>query len=144
MTLHDATTKRNTQNSTSEDFPWWLLAILVIGIALAAMIAVNGIYTQVFSTVAKGVGITVSVTLTAFMLATLLGLCIALVGMADNIVARQVARFYIEVVRGIPIIVLLFYIAFVVVMLIVSQTWESSDVLPVWGTKMTHQTNQTF
>jgi len=113
MTLHDATTKRNTQNSTSEDFPWWLLAILVIGIALAAMIAVNGIYTQVFSTVAKGVGITVSVTLTAFMLATLLGLCIALVGMADNIVARQVARFYIEVVRGIPIIVLLFYIAFV-------------------------------
>ncbi|OJH52190.1 amino acid ABC transporter [Agrobacterium pusense] len=113
MTLQDATTKRNTQNSTSEDFPWWLLAILVIGIALAAMIAVNGIYTQVFSTVAKGVGITVSVTLTAFMLATLLGLCIAIVGMADNIVARQVARFYIEVVRGIPIIVLLFYIAFV-------------------------------
>ncbi len=34
-------------------------------------------------------------------------------GMSDHIVLRQAARCYIEVVRGIPIIVLLFYIAFV-------------------------------
>ena len=33
--------------------------------------------------------------------------------MADSVVLRQIARFYVEVVRGIPILVLLFYIAFV-------------------------------
>ena len=113
MTLHDAPPRRTGPNGKSEDFPWWLVAIVLIGIALALVIAINGIYAQVFSTVAKGIGITVSVTLAAFTLAALLGLALALVGMADNIVLRQVARFYIEVVRGIPIIVLLFYIAFV-------------------------------
>lgn len=113
MMLHDAPARRTAPHGQSEDFPWWLVAIVLIGIALAVVIAINGIYAQVFSTVAKGIGITVSVTLAAFTLAALFGLALALVGMADNIVLRQVARFYIEVVRGIPIIVLLFYIAFV-------------------------------
>ncbi len=113
MTLHDTPPRRTGPNGKSEDFPWWLVAIVLIGIALAVVIAINGIYAQVFSTVAKGIGITVSVTLAAFTLAALFGLALALIGMADNIVLRQMARFYIEVIRGIPIIVLLFYIAFV-------------------------------
>lgn len=113
MTLHQATTDRASPERETEDFPWWLVAIAFAGIALAVLIAVNGVYTQVFTTVAKGIGITITVTLTAFGLAVVLGLCIALMGMSDHIVLRQAARCYIEVVRGIPIIVLLFYIAFV-------------------------------
>ncbi len=113
MTLHQATTDRTSPERETEDFPWWLVAIVFVGIALAVLIAVNGVYTQVFTTVAKGIGITITVTLTAFGLAVVLGLGIALMGMSDHIVLRQAARCYIEVVRGIPIIVLLFYIAFV-------------------------------
>jgi len=52
------------------------------------------------------------VTVTAFVLATALGLAIALAGLSDRLALRQAARFYVEVVRGIPILVLLFYIAF--------------------------------
>jgi len=113
MTLHQATTDRASPERETEDFPWWLVAIAFAGIALAVLIAVNDVYTQVFTTVAKGIGITITVTLTAFGLAVVLGLGIALMGMSDHIVLRQAARCYIEVVRGIPIIVLLFYIAFV-------------------------------
>ncbi|MGQ8634314.1 amino acid ABC transporter permease [Agrobacterium sp. DKPNP3] len=113
MTLHQATTDRTSPERETEDFPWWLVAIAFAGIALAVLIAVNDVYTQVFTTVAKGIGITITVTLTAFGLAVVLGLGIALMGMSDHIVLRQAARCYIEVVRGIPIIVLLFYIAFV-------------------------------
>ncbi len=113
MTLYSAPPRRSASGGGNEDFPWWLAAIILIGIALALVIAVNGIYAQVFSTVAKGIGITISVTLTAFALAALFGLAIALIGMSDNVVLRQVARFYVEVVRGIPVIVLLFYVAFV-------------------------------
>ncbi|QTK80321.1 amino acid ABC transporter permease [Agrobacterium tumefaciens] len=113
MTLHQATTDRTSPERETEDFPWWLVAIVFFGIALAVLIAVNGVYTQVFTTVAKGIGITITVTLTAFGLAVVLGLGIALMGMSDHIGLRQAARCYIEVVRGIPIIVLLFYIAFV-------------------------------
>ncbi|MBO3758216.1 amino acid ABC transporter permease [Ciceribacter sp. L1K22] len=95
------------------DRPWWLVALVVIAIGLAVVIAVNDIYAQVFTTVARGIWVTVFVTVVGFALATGLGLMIALAGMADSVVLRQAARFYVEVVRGIPILVLLFYIAFV-------------------------------
>ncbi|OWV71450.1 amino acid ABC transporter [Rhizobium sp. R634] len=96
-----------------DDRPWWLAVLVLIGIILAVVIVTNDIYAQVFRTVANGAGITVFVTLVAFILATVLGLGIALLGLSDSIVLRQIARFYIEIIRGIPILVLLFYIAFV-------------------------------
>ncbi|WHA41416.1 amino acid ABC transporter permease [Agrobacterium larrymoorei] len=96
----------------ADDFPWWLVALIGIGLVLAVVIAVNGIYAQVFTTVINGIGMTIFVTLVAFFLACFWGLFIALLGMADNIVLRQISRFYIETMRGIPILVVLFYIAF--------------------------------
>ncbi len=95
------------------DYPWWLVALIVICVAVAIVIATSGLYTQVFLTVVTGATITVFVTLVSFVLATLLGLGIMLLGRADNVVLRQVSRFYIEVIRGIPMLVLLFYVAFV-------------------------------
>jgi polar amino acid transport system permease protein len=38
---------------------------------------------------------------------------VALMALAEHVALRQVARFYTEVIRGVPILVLLFYIAFV-------------------------------
>jgi len=96
----------------ADDFPWWLVALIGIGAILAVVIAVNGVYAQVFTTVINGIGMTIFVTLVAFLLACLWGLLIALLGMADSIVLRQISRFYIETMRGIPILVVLFYIAF--------------------------------
>ncbi|KQO73820.1 amino acid ABC transporter permease [Rhizobium sp. Leaf262] len=101
------------RSTATDDFPWWLVALVGIGLVLAVVIAVNGIYAQVFATVIKGIGMTVFVTLVAFALASLWGLLIAIMGMADTLVLRQIARFYIETVRGIPVLVVLFYIAFV-------------------------------
>lgn len=95
------------------DYPWWLVALVVIGLTLAAVIIANDVYAQVFRTVFNGVGITIFVTLVGFALATLLGLGIALLGLSDSVALRQIARFYVEVVRGIPMLVLLFYVAFV-------------------------------
>jgi polar amino acid transport system permease protein len=92
------------------DRPWWLYALATIGLAIAA---VNDLYAQVFVTVARGIWITIFVSAVAFALAAALGLLIALAGMSGSIALRQTARFYVEVVRGIPVLVLLFYIAFV-------------------------------
>ena len=44
-----------------------------------------------------------------------IGLGLAVMGMSKRIVLRQAARLYIEVMRGVPIIVLLLYVAFVLV-----------------------------
>ena len=93
--------------------PWWLYAFVTLAVAAGLAIAFNGLYTQVFTIVAKGIGVTVFVTLMAFSLATVLGLLVALLGLSNHAALRQIARFYIEIVRGIPILVLLFYVAFV-------------------------------
>ena len=95
------------------DFPWWLLVAGAIALFLAIQIAINDLYSQIFTIVSKGVWITIFVTLVGFALATGFGLLLAVMGLSRSLVLRQVARFYVEIIRGIPILVLLFYIAFV-------------------------------
>jgi polar amino acid transport system permease protein len=102
-----------SSRASKDDFPWWLVFLALIGGILAAVIVSNGIYSQVFSTVVTGLGITVFVTLVGFALAVALGLAIALLGLSDYIALRQFSRFYVEIIRGVPVLVLLFYIAFV-------------------------------
>ncbi|MBB6485356.1 amino acid ABC transporter permease [Rhizobium lusitanum] len=96
-----------------DDFPWWLIALAILGVVASLAIAANGLYAQIFSLLLNGIGVTIFVTLVAFTLAMLLGLGLALLGLSDFLVLRQVARFYIEIVRGIPMLVLLSYVAFV-------------------------------
>jgi polar amino acid transport system permease protein len=76
-------------------------------------IATDEVYRAILVTLSRGIGVTVFVTLTAFGLASALGLVLAVCTLSGSLVLRQVARFYVEIVRGIPILVLLFYVAFV-------------------------------
>ncbi|KGF67553.1 amino acid ABC transporter [Hoeflea sp. BAL378] len=101
------------RSTRKADFPWWLLAAGGLALVLAVQIVLDDLYSQIFSIVSKGVGITIFVTLTGFTLATAIGLLLAVMGLSRHLVLRQVARFYVEIIRGIPILVLLFYIAFV-------------------------------
>ncbi len=96
-----------------KEFPWWLVAAGAIAATVAIIIAANSLYTQVFTIVSKGVVITVFVTVVGFALASAIGLGVALMGLSGSKVLRQIARFYVEIIRGVPILVLLFYIAFV-------------------------------
>jgi polar amino acid transport system permease protein len=95
------------------DFPWWLVAVaLLLGGAYVAIFLDDGAR-QVLRTLSRGVWITVFVTVLAFTGASLVGLGIALMSLSGSVVLRQVARFYTEILRGIPILVLLLYVAFV-------------------------------
>lgn len=96
-----------------EDFPWWLAAVCLTGLYLGWQVAADDLYLQILTTLMKGVKVTVFVTLVSFLLASALGLLLALGAGSKWIAVRQVCRFYVEVVRGVPIIVLLLYVAFV-------------------------------
>jgi polar amino acid transport system permease protein len=99
--------------------PWWLFAIVGLFVSLGYKVFSADVYQQIFAAVGSGVSITIFVTLVAFALATLLGLLVALAFQAPFLVVRQFARFYCELVRGIPVLVLLFYMAFVAAPLVV-------------------------
>lgn len=95
------------------EFPWWLAAAGLLGAWFLAAILLDPVYAQILAIVSKGIGVTVYVTVVAFALASLLGLGLAVCVLSGSVVLRQAARFYIEIMRGIPILVLLFYVAFV-------------------------------
>jgi len=96
------------------DFPWWLVFAGGLGAYFLYRIVADDLYSQVFGTLTKGVGITILVTLVGFFSACVIGLLLATASLSRFLVLRQLARFYIEIVRGVPIIVLLLYVAFVV------------------------------
>lgn len=103
--------RRNDPNAP--EFPWWLAAAGAIAVFLMWRIITNDMYGQILSTLSRGIAVTAWVTVTAFCLAASLGLLLAICVLSKSVILRQMARFYIEIVRGIPILVLLFYIAFV-------------------------------
>ncbi len=99
--------------NADKDFPWWLVAVSAIGAGQFWQVFSSDVYAQALATLAKGIKITVLVTLVAYASACLLGLLLAVGGMSRFLVLRQICRFYVEVMRGVPIIVLLLYVAFV-------------------------------
>lgn len=96
-----------------EEFPWWLVILGVTGLWLGYEVWASDIYSQVMAALVKGIGVTVAVTLVAYVSACLIGLGLALAGLSRRRWLRQTARLYIEVIRGVPIMVLLLYVAFV-------------------------------
>ena len=96
------------------EFPWWLVVLGTIAAVLFYQVWASAVYSEAMATLSKGIGVTVFVTLVAYFGACLLGLALALAGLSRFMALRQAARFYIEIVRGVPIMVLLLYIAFVV------------------------------
>lgn len=96
-----------------KDFPYWLLVAVAIGGYFFYQVVSNELYLQVLGTLSKGIKVTIFVTLVGFSMASVFGLLLALATLSRFLVLRQMARFYIEIVRGVPIIVLLLYVAFV-------------------------------
>ncbi|MFZ1469762.1 MAG: amino acid ABC transporter permease [Paracoccaceae bacterium] len=96
-----------------KDFPWWLVILLVTGLWLFAEVLSDEVYRASLRALSKGIGITVIVSVVAYLGACLIGLGLAVMALSRHVVLRQTARLYVEVMRGVPIIVLLLYVAFV-------------------------------
>ena len=96
------------------DFPWWLVVLGAIGLWAAWEVWTSEIYSEVMAGLVKGIGVTIGVTVVAYGLACALGRGLAVAGLSRHLWLRQAARLWIEVIRGVPIMVLLLYVAFVV------------------------------
>ncbi|MGL4647952.1 MAG: amino acid ABC transporter permease [Caldilineaceae bacterium] len=93
--------------------PWWLLVALLLGLMLLWAIVTDEDYTVIFKAVSQGIWTTVWVTLVSFTGAVILGLLIGLMRISKNRLLYEVSTFYVEIIRGVPMLVLLYYIAFV-------------------------------
>ena len=115
------------------EIPYWLIAAALLAVLFFWLIVADSDYRIIFNALRRGILVTLWVTIVAFALAALLGLFVALGRTSRFRVAREVSTFYVEVVRGIPVLVLLFYVAFVgAPQLVVFWNWALA--VPIdWG-----------
>ncbi|NPA26645.1 MAG: amino acid ABC transporter permease [Chloroflexi bacterium] len=70
-------------------------------------------YRETFFFLLPGVKVTLQIALSAYILAVIIGLFVGLARTSKNPFVYNLATFYVQVVRGIPLIVLILYTAFV-------------------------------
>ncbi len=93
--------------------PWWLLFLLFAGALLAYKIATDELYIDILGRLVAGIGITLIVTVVAYSSALVLGLLAGLGRVSSNPILFNVSTLYVNVIRGVPILVQIFYVAFV-------------------------------
>jgi polar amino acid transport system permease protein len=93
--------------------PLWLLFAIMLAAILLWNISTDADYTLIFGAVVAGIGMTLFVTVIAFAGALVAGLVVELLRWSGNRLLVEGATFYVEIIRGVPMLVLLYYIAFV-------------------------------
>jgi polar amino acid transport system permease protein len=128
-------------------FPWWFLAMILIAIWTAFTVYARDNYREAFGRIIIGLGITVITSLVAYAIALVLGLLAGLGRISRSVVLNNLATLYVELVRGIPMLVLIFFIALVGVPAVVDGLnglgrWLNTLGLTPLGRVLTAMTNQ--
>jgi polar amino acid transport system permease protein len=110
-------------------WPWWAIALVGTGLFLIYMILASPKYNETFFYLTQGIYTTLRITFFSFLFATILGLITGLARVSKNVVLYNISTLYVEIVRGIPLIVLMLYIAFALFPVIV----EAVKGLGNWG-----------
>ncbi|MCI0393645.1 MAG: amino acid ABC transporter permease [Chloroflexi bacterium] len=105
-------------------WPWWLLLAIALGLLIVFRIATNEQWQAILRFVVTGIRVTLTVAFVGYATAVLVGLIVGLGRVSQGrtwyeVIYYNVATFYVEIVRGVPILVLIMYIAFVGVPLII-------------------------
>jgi polar amino acid transport system permease protein len=110
--------KFSTQGQVVErlaGLPWWLLFILFAGVILFYKIITDELYSAILGRLVHGIGVTLFVTLVGYVSAIVIGLFAGLGRVSKNPVIFNLATLYVQIIRGVPILVQIIYVAFVIV-----------------------------
>jgi len=115
-------------------FPWWLILVIAFIVVMALVIIFNPTYNEAFQFikgglgslddlfsaqflgfVGEGISLTLYITVVSYLLSLVIGLIVGVGRVSKNTVFRNLAIFYVEFIRGVPMLVLIFTIAYVLV-----------------------------
>ena len=110
--------------------PWWFVVLSLVGIYVITLVLNNSLYANIFAQLREGVVMTLTVSFAAYFSALFIGLAIGLIrsspprvgygplGLAVGLIRLffyNLATLYVQVLRGLPILVTLLIVAFVIV-----------------------------
>ena len=105
---------RNPFFSAFNRIPLWL--VLLLGLAILVVIQVLGspASRDIVTILSRGLVLTLQISVTSYFLALIIGFIAGLGRVSSNPLIHAIATLYVEVIRGIPILVVLLYAAFVI------------------------------
>lgn len=131
------------------NLPLWMIVVVLIFILFIVTVLTSEKYQETLQILVfgrpsaeatEGLLLTIRITLIAFGIATLLGLLTGLARVSNNPIIYNIATFYVEVIRGIPLVVLILYIAFVLPPMLIGiisalGTWFNDPALAGFTTR---------
>jgi len=110
-------------------WPWWVIALVLVGLAVIYLILASPNYHTSFLYLIQGVYTTLRITVFSYLIATIIGLLAGLARVSKNVFLFNISTLYVEIIRGIPLVVLLLYIAFALFPVFVDMV----KGLGIWG-----------
>ncbi len=104
---------------------WWWLVALVVGITALLLIARPDPFLNIFKFVQDGIVITITVTLASFLLVLIVGMVGGLGRLSSNRAVYIISTLYVELVRGVPLLVqlIIWYFAVPVMIQSLGKAW---------------------
>lgn len=94
--------------------PWWIVILLIVGLVAVFTIATSQDYMSILAILSSGIYLTLLVALCAFALALVIGLVAGVMRVSRNPILYTISTLYVEVVRGIPLLVQILYFFYVI------------------------------
>lgn len=94
-------------------WPWWAVLLGTFGFWTVVAILYSPDYQATVRFLLRGIPVTLQLTVIAYSIALILGLIAGLGRVSRNVIFYNLSTFYVEFIRGVPLLVVLFYVAFV-------------------------------
>ncbi|PJF40478.1 MAG: amino acid ABC transporter [Phototrophicales bacterium] len=125
---------KNSREFSLKTLPWWFIALIGLFVVAAILIFSNDVFEGIFRQLLAGVKTTLFVSAVAYTTAAVIGLVLGLIRVNEpkpnssvfKTIIYNVATFYVEVLRGLPILVVVLAVAFVIIPQII--TFMSEDL----------------
>ena len=110
MTLIKTKTPQNEVTVSKFTFDrWWFLVIGVVGLILLLVFLQPDPYQRIILFVKSGIWTTISITFISFFIVMFFGLIVALARLSKLTIIKGIATVYVEIIRGIPMMVQLIF-----------------------------------
>lgn len=116
------TPEKKSIREVLRDIPWWAVVIVFVGLLFIFKVITDYKYQETVkilifgrptAAALEGIMLTIRITLISFAISIVIGLLTGLARLSKNIILYNLATFYVEVIRGVPLVVLMLYTAFV-------------------------------
>ncbi len=126
-----------SRNLNIVTWPWWAILLVLCALGFIYLLFSSQDYGDTFIFLTQGLYTTLRITFFSYIFATIIGLFTGLARVSKNPILYNVSTLYVELIRGIPLIVLFLYVAFALFPVFVQMT----QAIGVWGLSLSAESN---